>query len=123
MRMARAEQREVEMLIDFFSFIEEFMEHGTYTPPSDDVEEDSIDLSDEQFVAKLREMWGCRFGPALVDASWRRVVFGYQVLHDNLCNKDVDFLDLRSDMKAFLEANGFEEGKEDGHAGAVTEGK
>lgn len=107
MKMARAEQREVEMLIDFFNFIEEFIEHGTHTPPNDDVEEESIDLTDEQFVEKLRELWGHRFGPAKVDASWRRVVYGYGVLHDNVCNKELSHLDLRADWKAWLEANGF----------------
>lgn len=103
MEMARASQEDIERVIEFFQLIEEFMEYGTATPNGSDSEAEPRELADEEFVELLRSKWGNRFGPALVDASWMRVVFGYGVLVDNCCDKEKDVLDLRADWKAILE--------------------
>lgn len=99
MQMAAASREDVERVMDFFRIIEEFMEYGTHTPESDEVEEDSNDLTDEQFVELLRKKWGGRFQPPGVDGSWRRVVHGFQVVFDNCCDKESDVLALRKDWQ------------------------
>lgn len=103
MQMARADQDDIDLVIDFFQFVEEFMDHETMTP-EDSEDAEPLEITDEEFVMKLRDKWGYRFGPALVDAAWRRVVFGYGVLVDNVCDKEKDILDLRPDWKSALES-------------------
>ncbi|MBL8815993.1 MAG: hypothetical protein JNL58_08170 [Planctomyces sp.] len=95
MKMAKASKDDIEKTIKFFQFIEEFMEYGTHTPENHDAEEESIDLTDEDFVERLRAFWGGRFQPAGVDASWRRVVFGCDVLIDNVCDPNADTLEWK----------------------------
>lgn len=102
-RMAKASQDDVDRVVKFFQLIEEYMEYGTYTPPNDEIEEESIELTDETFVEKLREFWGGRFtyGPG-VDSSWARVVNGYAVLVDNVCDPDRDVLEYKPEIAAKL---------------------
>ena len=116
MQMARASKEEAERLIEFLQFIEEFMAYGTPTPKSGDEEADPIDIDDEEFLLKLRAMWGGPFerDRGKVDACWMRVVFGYLVLHDNVCNQESDILELRSDWKAVLERHEIEKAVPDG---------
>jgi hypothetical protein len=104
MKMAKSSKDDVRKVIAFFRFIEEFMEYGTHTPENEEFEEDSIDLTDEQFVEMLRKMWGGRFKPAGVDCMWMPVVFGYDVLVENCCDDDSDVLELRSDWTEAIEA-------------------
>ena len=104
MRMAKASKEDIERCWAFFRFIEEFMEYGTHTPENDEVEEESVDLSDELFVEMLRAMWGGRFRPPGVDCSWSRVVHGCDMLIDNVCDPNVDYLDLRPDWAQAIAA-------------------
>lgn len=104
MKMAKADADDFEKVIAFFRFIEEFMEDGTHTPENDDEEEDSIELDDETFVEMLRKMWGGRFKPAGVDCSWCRVVFGAQILIDNVCDPSADTLEWKPEYAALLAA-------------------
>ena len=111
MKMAKASKDDIERCRKFFQFIEEFMEYGTHTPENDEVEEDSIDLTDEMFVEKLREMWGGRMArrPG-VDTSWNRVVWGCDMLIDNCCDPDADCLELRQDWaEAIAQPEGIDE--------------
>jgi hypothetical protein len=102
-RMARADAEDVDRVIKFFQLIEEYMEYGTYTPPNDEIEEESIELTDETFIEKLRELWGGRLSQrAGVDSAWPRVVYGYQVLHDNVCDPSKDYLDWEPHIAAQL---------------------
>jgi len=95
MKMAKASQDDIDKVIAFFRMAEEFFEYGTHTPENDDFEEESVDLSDAEFVEKLRDLWGGRFRAAGVDAAWCRVVMGYQVLVDNVCDPDADTLEWK----------------------------
>ncbi len=104
MKMAKADADDFQRCIRFFQFIEEFMEYGTHTPENDDVEEESIDLDDEKFVEMLRKMWGGRFKPAGVDCAWSRVVFGCQILIDNVCDPNADTLEWKPELAALLAA-------------------
>lgn len=102
MKMAKASKEDIERCVKFFQFIEEFIEHGTHTPENEHVEEDSIELNDADFVQRLRELWGGS-GPTAVDSSWRRVVFGCDVLIDNVCDPNADTLELRTDWAKAIE--------------------
>jgi hypothetical protein len=104
MKMAKASEDDIQKVIKFFQFIEEFMEYGTHTTENDEFKEESIDLADEVFVHMLRKLWGRRFGPPGVDCSWSRVVFGCEILIKNCCDPDLDHLDWRSDLRGFLQA-------------------
>ncbi len=103
MKMARASKDDLDRMIAFMQFIEEFMDYGTYTPENDEVEEESIDLTDEAFVERIRELWGRRFGHHGVDGAWARVVFGYGVLIDNVCDPNADTLEWKPELAAKLE--------------------
>lgn len=99
MRMAKASKRDIDMTIEFFQLIEEFMDNGTVLKG-----EEEHDVTDEEFVAIMREMWGRRFGPCKVDAAWTRVVFGCSTLIDNCCDPSLDYLDWKPEYKAAIEA-------------------
>ncbi len=98
MKMAKASKADIQRVHDFMQFIDEFMEYGAITGDSDE----EITLDDDAFVARLRDMWGHRFGPCKVDASWRRVVFGCDILIDNCCDPNSDTLEWRPDIAMFL---------------------
>lgn len=128
MKMAKATPDDIQRVIDFFRFIEEFMDYGAYTPESEEVEEDSVDLTDEQFVEHLRKLWGRRFGPVKVDAAWSRVVFGFQVLLDNVCDPEADTLEWKPEIaKKLADPEGLEEvlnslnGPKDSFRAALTD--
>ena len=106
MKIARATKEDFRLVVDFMNFVEEFMDYGTC---SDGDDEDSQEVSDERFVALLREKWGRRFGPALVDAAWRRVILGGQAAIENACDETLDHLDFKPEIKAAVEA--FEKAK------------
>lgn len=110
LKMAKASKDDIQKTIEFFRFIEEFMEYGTHTPENEDVEEDSIDLTDEKFVEMLRKMWGGRFKPVGVDCMWSRVVFGCDMLINNCCDPESDCIELRKDWeKAIAPPEGIDE--------------
>lgn len=102
MKMAKADAQDVDSVREFFQMLEEVLEYGTYTPPNDEHEEESIDVDDETLMSMIRERWGIR-GPG-VGASWRRVVMGYAVLVGNCCDPDADTLEWRPDIQKMLEA-------------------
>lgn len=109
MKMAKATKDDIQKTIEFFRFIEEFMEYGTHTPENEETEEESIDLTDEEFVERLRKLWGGRFRPVGVDCAWSRVVFGCDMLINNACDPDADTLELRPDWaKLIAEPDGIE---------------
>ncbi len=102
-KMAKASKDDIHKMIEFFRFIEEFMEYGTHTPENDETEEESIDLTDEQFVERLRGLWGGRLGNGhSVDCSWSRVVNGCDMLIANVCDPDADTLELRQDWAKLI---------------------
>ena len=102
-RMAKATQDDVDRVVKFFQLIEEYMEYGTHTPPSDEFEEESIELTDDTFVHYLRTLWGGRLSQQPgVDSAWARVVNGYAVLVDNVCDPNSDVLEYKPEIAAKL---------------------
>ena len=104
MKQAKASEEDLDRTIEFFQIIEEFMDNGTYTAPNDTADDETRYLTDEEFVELLRKKWGGRFKPVGVDASWSRIVFGYQVLVKNACNPTLDYLEWREDIASFLQS-------------------
>lgn len=45
--------------------------------------------------------------------GYERVVFGYEILVDNVCDPDKTYLDWRPDVKAALKAAGIDVGDEE----------
>lgn len=95
MKMAKASKDDIQRCILFFQFVEEYFEEGTHTPSDTDEPER---LTESDFVDRLREMWGGRWKPPGVDCAWGRVVFGCNILIDNVCDPAKDVLELRPDL-------------------------
>jgi hypothetical protein len=110
-KMAKASPEDITKVREFFQFLEEYFEYGTHTPENDEVEEESIDLTPEQFMELLSRKWGGRFKPAGVDSAWSRVVFGCEILIQNVCDPDADTLEIRPDWAAILQGTGGENGE------------
>lgn len=110
MKMAKASKDDIQRVIKFFHLIDEFMEYGTHTPENDETEEESIQLTDEDFVERLRDWWGGRFvrRPG-VDSAWSRVVHGCDMLIDNCCDPNASTLEWKPEIAKQLEPEGLEE--------------
>jgi hypothetical protein len=110
-KMAKASKDDIQKVIDFFRFIEEYFEDGTFTTDSEDAE--PIKLTEQEFVSRLSALWGGPFKPVGVDCMWQRVVFGCSMLIDNCCDPEADCLELRHDWaKAIDPPEGIEEALE-----------
>lgn len=102
-KMAKASPDDIQKVREFFQFLEEYFEYGTHTPESEEFEEESVDLTPEQFVELLGRKWGGRFKPAGVDAAWSRVVFGCEILIQNVCDPDADTLEWKPSIAKQIE--------------------
>lgn len=95
--MAKASKADIQQCADMFRIIEEFMDYGTFS-----TDEETIELSNDEFVERLRTLWGGRFRPAGVDCAWPRVVFGCDILIDNVCDPDAETLEWKPEYAAKL---------------------
>lgn len=112
-KMAKASPEDITKVREFFQFLEEYFEYGTHTPENDELEEESIDLTPEQFMELLSRKWGGRFKPAGVDSAWSRVVFGCEILIQNVCDPDSDTLEWKPSIAKQIEPpEGIEEALE-----------
>ena len=93
-KMAKASQDDIDRCIKFFQFIENYMDHGIQV----NEDETETELSDEDFLERLRERWGGRFRPAGVDCAWSRVVFGCDILIKNACDPESDVLEWKPEF-------------------------
>jgi len=107
MRMAKASKDDIDRLRKFFQMIEEVMDYGTLThpPTGPDGEGAEEEVDDIRLCELIREHWGHR-GPGVGAGSWFRVVFGVDVLIDNCCDPDLDYLEFKPEIKSALEAAG-----------------
>ncbi len=97
-KMAKASPDDLKRVREFFQVIEEVIEWGTFF---NQYTEHSMEVSDEELVEKIREMWNER-GPG-VGSSWRRVVTGCEVLINNCCDPDSDVLEWKPELKKLME--------------------
>jgi len=79
MKMAKATADDLRRVREFFEMIEEVIVWGSYTT-DEDAEPDGVD--DTRLLELIRLKWNEGGGPG-VGNSWRRVVFGYEVLIDD----------------------------------------
>jgi hypothetical protein len=100
-QIAKATDADVERVVAFFQFVEAFFDDRIL---NDDDEDKRRFLSDEQFIERLRELWGGPFTrQQKVDTAWFRVVFGYAAIVKSFCNADSDVLELRADWAEELQ--------------------
>lgn len=104
MKMAKGSNADVDAVTAFMLWLEEFCEYGTDAENQDDNDEDRK-ISDEQAMERIKEEFS-RWSPRRHTAagSWRRVVMGFQILRDNVCDPDADTLEWNPELKALIEA-------------------
>jgi hypothetical protein len=110
MKMAKASADDVNQLRGFLEWMENYAEHGT--DERKDVDDESGELpeiSDEDALEYIRSQFSRWTRGNTVLTCWRRVVWGYSILHDNVCDPDADHLDWNPELKAiFKNAQPFE---------------
>ena len=102
MKMAKATPDDFNTIIQFFNWLQAWADNGTETIIRDGEEVD-VEISDEAFALRMREHMGRWTRRPNVFACWSRVVFGAQMLIDNCCDPNLDHLEWRPDVLAFLE--------------------
>lgn len=100
-KMAKADKDDLRRVREFFEMIEEVCEYGTYTKPNDEIEDESVSVDAAILEDLIAKMWG-HHGPG-VASSWRRVVFGCEILIDNCCDPAADTLEWRPDIREMWE--------------------
>lgn len=98
MKIAKASDDDIRRVREFFQMLEEIEQYGTYTPSADAAE---IQVGDETFRKLIVDQWGVREG---VRTSWSRVLFGFEVLLDNCCDPNLDYLDWKPEFKELHES-------------------
>lgn len=83
MMMAKASQKDINCLIEFFQFLGH--RHAG-------------DTDADAFMQYLDQHWSNG-----VAAAWSRVVFGFQTLLDNCCDPDSDVLDWKPEIKRLID--------------------
>lgn len=102
MTMAKATPADFDTIIQFFNWLESWAEDGTETIVRDGEEVD-VEITDEVFALRMRAHMSRWTRRPNVLACWSRVVFGAQMLIDNCCDPNLDHLEWRPDVLAFLE--------------------
>lgn len=119
-KMAKATKEDMDRVRRFLEMIEEVMEYGTYTEPSEDDEDESEPIGTERLFELIEAAWNpTGLG---VGTSWRRVVYGCEILIDNACDPEADTLEWRPDIKAAMEAAGNQDDDRD-NSGFDAEGR
>lgn len=96
LRMAIASPKEIDGSFDLARLFKETVDRRLWSSPEIDGKE--YDEDDQEYLQKFYEK--CKeLSPGLM-----RVVFGYQVLLDNCCDKTADHLTFRPDIQAKIEA-------------------
>lgn len=91
MKQAKASERDIQAVIDFFNVIEEAVEQGVV-----EISGKEVRVTDDVLSRLVHCMWG------QTSSAWRRVVFGYKVLVDNACDPDANTLEWRPDIAALI---------------------
>lgn len=104
MRMAKASAEDVDRLRFFLEWLENYADNGTDSRKlPDDDDGDFPEISDEDALEYINEQFSRCTRGATVGTSWRRVVWGFQILHDNVCDPDADHLEWKPELKAIIE--------------------
>ena len=104
MKMARATKEDVEHLTKFLQWLERFEEYGEDLRTLDEETGECSSISDADALSYITSEFG-RFGrKRSVGSCWNRVIWGYQVLHDNVCDPEKDYLDWKPELQAVIDA-------------------
>jgi hypothetical protein len=98
MKMAKASKDDLRRVREFMDAVEEYLDYGTYTKPDDECEEESVDLTPSEFAELVRD----QFSRGLVRACWRRVVYGCDILIDEVCDPAADTLEWKPEIAKLL---------------------
>lgn len=93
MKMAKASTQDLAAVASLLMELEEAIENRTYYLSNGDIE---LDSSDERLARLVRRLW------PLASTSWRRVVYGCEMLINNCCDPNADTLEWRPDIAGFL---------------------
>jgi hypothetical protein len=107
MKMAKASDEDINTLTRFMEWLEEFSEAGIdiHKPLIDEQGEEFFPcIDDDAAMEKIREEFSRWTRRATVAGSWRRVVWGFQILRDNCCDPAANVLEWNPELKALIEA-------------------
>lgn len=103
MKMAKASDKDIAALNDFFQELEQAIEDGEYgeNEYQDEFYDDSESGDHARMYAFIEKWW-----PRL-RGSWGRVVHGCDTLIKNVCDPSQNVLDWKPELKAALERGGY----------------
>lgn len=105
MKMAKASADDVEKLQRFLEWLEQYENDGTDLRQAGDDENDQLpEISDDDALEYIRSEFSRWTRGATVGTCWRRVVWGFKILHDNVCDPAADHLDWKPELKAMMMA-------------------
>lgn len=105
MKMAKASADDVKRVVDFFEWLETFCDEGVDNSKPYDEENDCFPaLEDEAAMDAIKTEFSRWTRRPTVAASWRRVVWGFSILCDNVCDPSSDVLEWKPEIKSALEA-------------------
>jgi hypothetical protein len=104
-RMAKASADDCKRVVDFFEWLETFVDEGVdQSKPYDDEEDSYPAISEEEAMEHIKAEFSRWTRRATVAASWRRVVWGFSCLCDNVCDPSSDVLEWKPEIRSALEA-------------------
>ncbi len=104
-KMAKASADDVQRVINFFEWLETFCDEGVDNSKPYDEENDCFpELEDEAAMDAIKAEFSRWTRRPTVAASWRRVVWGFSILCDNVCDPSSDVLEWKPEIKSALEA-------------------
>lgn len=105
MKMARATQEDVKVLREFLEWLENYSEDGTDSRGEFDEDAYSYPaIDDEAALEFIRGQFSRFCRTRNVGTVWNRIVMGYEVLHDNVCDPEKDYLDWKPELQAVIDA-------------------
>lgn len=105
MKMARATEEDVKVLREFLQWLQNYSEDGSDS--RGEFDEDSYSypaIDDEAALEFIRRQFSRFCRTRNVGMVWNRVVMGYEILHDNVCDLEKDYLDWKPELQAVIDA-------------------
>lgn len=101
-KMARASEEDIEKLVAFMEWLENYFEYGTNLKELDE-NGDPEEIDDDEAIEFIRAEFSRFTRRATVMTCWRRVVWGFRILLDNCTDPDADCLEWKPELKQLLE--------------------
>lgn len=105
MKMARATAEDVKILREFLEWLEKYCEFGVDASKEYDEENGRFPAIDEEEALQFIRRQFYRYSRKKnVGHVWNRVVMGYEVLHDNCCDLEKNYLEWKPELLQIIEA-------------------